>query len=90
MKMKIGLTLASFGFIQARCQARIAVAQAAKATAINNLLEQMLQSASPYAAKGTEYSVRQMLVDFSAGLEDQLRDQPEVEAAIRRALNCAR
>ena len=63
--------------------------QASKATAISNLLQQMLQSASPYAAKGTEYTVRQMLEDFSAGLGDQLRNQPEVEAAIRATIGNA-
>ena len=47
----LGLTVASIGFLHARRQAQIAAAQASKATAINNLLQQMLQSASPYAAK---------------------------------------
>jgi tetratricopeptide (TPR) repeat protein len=85
----IGMTLASIGFIQARRQAQIAAAEASKATAINDLLKQMLKSASPYSAKGNEYTVRQMLVDFSAMLDDQIHNQPEVEAAIRETIGNA-
>ena len=53
-----------------------------QATAISDILQQMLQSADPYDAKGGEYTVRQMLDDFSARLGDQLKDQPATEAAI--------
>ena len=87
--LALGLTLASIGFIQARRQAQIAAAEASKATAINDLLKQMLKSASPYSAKGNEYTVRQMLEDFSAKLGDQIRNQPEVEAAIRETIGNA-
>ena len=54
-----------------------------QATAISDILQQMLQSADPYTAKGGEYTVRQMLDDFSAELGDKLKDQPATEAAIR-------
>ena len=60
-----------------------------KATTISTLLQQMLNFASPTAAKETDYTVRQMLADFSTGLGDQLRDQPEVEAAIRATIGNA-
>jgi eukaryotic-like serine/threonine-protein kinase len=54
-----------------------------QASAISDTLQQMLQSADPYEGKGAEYTVRQMLDDFSAGLGDRLRDQPATEATIR-------
>jgi eukaryotic-like serine/threonine-protein kinase len=54
-----------------------------QAAAISETLQQMLQSADPYEGKGAEYTVRQMLDDFSAGLGDRLRDQPATEASIR-------
>ena len=53
-----------------------------QASAISDTLQQMLQSADPYEAKGADYTVRQMLDDFSAGLGDKLKDQPATEAAI--------
>jgi serine/threonine protein kinase/tetratricopeptide (TPR) repeat protein len=62
--------------------ARRSRAEAAKATAINDLLLQMLRSANPEAARGSDYTVRQMLDDFSIGLAQQLQDQPEAKAAI--------
>jgi tetratricopeptide (TPR) repeat protein len=66
-----------------------ATAQAAKATAINRLLVQMLHSANPDASRGSTYTVRQMLDDFSARLGVQLRDQPEAEASIRATIGSA-
>jgi tetratricopeptide (TPR) repeat protein len=53
-----------------------------EASAISAILQQMLQSAGPYQAHGGDYSVRQMLDDFSARLGDQLQDQPATRAAI--------
>ena len=43
----------------------------------------MLQSADPYEAKGADYTVRQMLDEFSAGLDGKLNDQPATEAELR-------
>ena len=53
-----------------------------QASAISDTLQQMLQSADPYEGKSADYTVRQMLDDFSAGLGDKLKDQPATEAAI--------
>jgi serine/threonine protein kinase/Flp pilus assembly protein TadD len=66
-----------------------AVTEVAKATAISELLREMLSSADPYRAKGADYTVRQLLDDSSIRLKDQLKDQPEVEAAIRSAIGNA-
>jgi len=84
-----GLTVATAGFLQARRQAQISTAQAAKATAISGLLQAALQSANPDQAKGPDYTVRQLLDDFSGGLADQLVGQPDVEADIRATIGNA-
>jgi tetratricopeptide (TPR) repeat protein len=81
-----GATLATIGFVQARYQARIAVAEAEKATAISDLLQEALQSANPDKARGTDYTVRQLLDEISAGLKDQFQDRPEVEAALHATI----
>jgi serine/threonine protein kinase/tetratricopeptide (TPR) repeat protein len=68
---------------------RAAEAEAAKATAIRNLLESALQSTNPDQAKGSDYTVRQLLDDFSSRLGDQLKNQPEIEAEIRAIIGNA-
>ena len=67
-------------------QARI---QAAKATAVVNLLQDLLASANPDAAKGSDYTVRELLDGFSGNLEGTLPDQPEVEGALRLIIGSA-
>src|SRR5262249_23107442 len=39
-----------------------------------------------WRVKGKQYTVREMLDDYAAGLGDQLAGQPEVEAQIRHAI----
>jgi serine/threonine protein kinase len=85
----VGLALAMTGFVQARREARISAAEAAKATAISDLLQTALQSANPDQAKGSDYTVRQLLDDFSGGLANQLLGQPEVEAQLRDTIGNA-
>jgi non-specific serine/threonine protein kinase/serine/threonine-protein kinase len=60
----------------------------AQANAIAELLYEMLASASssPDTIKGPDYTVRELLDDFSNGLGNRLADQPEVEAAIRTTI----
>ena len=67
-------------------EARQARTEAAKANAVVELLGEMLASANPNAAKGTDFTVRELLDEFSAGLEGQLQDQPEVEATLRQII----
>ena len=85
----VGLVLASLGFVQARRQAQIAIAEAAKATAISDLLQEALQSANPDGAKGSEYTVRQLLAEVSSRLQNQLHGQPEAEAAVHATIGTA-
>jgi serine/threonine protein kinase len=57
--------------------------ETARAKAVSDLLQEMLGSSYPDRVKNSQYTVRELLDDFSAGLEDPLEGQPEVEAAIR-------
>ena len=60
--------------------------EAAKATAISKLLQGMLGAGDPFYQKGPDFTVRQMLDEFSDGLTNQLAGQPEVEAAVRQVM----
>ena len=60
--------------------------EAAKAKAVVDLLLEMLGSANPGKMKGPEYTVRQLVDDFSEQLGDQLQDQPVVEAELRQTI----
>ncbi|MCI0334697.1 MAG: serine/threonine-protein kinase [Planctomycetes bacterium] len=76
--------------LEAETQARRqAATEAAKATTISDLLQQMLGSANPDEVKGANYTVRQLLDDFSAKLADQFKDQPEAEATVRATIGKA-
>jgi serine/threonine protein kinase len=54
-----------------------------QAQSVAALLADMLNSANPEAANLRDYTVRQMLDEFSANLGERLGDQPEVEAQVR-------
>ncbi|HJS08442.1 MAG TPA: serine/threonine-protein kinase, partial [Pirellulales bacterium] len=81
-----GLTVSN---IQTSLSERRANAQNARAQEISNLLQRMLRSANPDEAKDAEYTVRQMLDDFSDSFDGELDDQPEVEAEIRATIGQA-
>ena len=68
---------------------RRALAEAAKAAAISDLLQQALRSANPDDVKGAEYTVRQLLDDLSQRLGGQLNDQPLARAAIHATIGNA-
>ncbi|HUE75048.1 MAG TPA: serine/threonine-protein kinase [Pirellulaceae bacterium] len=68
---------------------KAAEVEAAKATAVSDLLQEMLASANPDRGKGAEYTVRQLLDDSTHRVRDQLEEQPEVEAAVRAAIGNA-
>jgi hypothetical protein len=63
-----------------------AVTESARATAVSDLLQEMLTSANPEQAKGADYTVRQLLDDSSLRLRDQLKGEPEVEATVQTAM----
>jgi serine/threonine protein kinase len=60
-----------------------------QAKAVSDLLQEMLGSADAERAKGSQYTVRELLDDFSAGLGNQLADEPAVEADIRATIGRA-
>jgi tetratricopeptide (TPR) repeat protein len=60
-----------------------------QATTISQLLQEGLASANPDAAKGVDYTVRQLLDAISTRLGDQFQNQPAAEAAIRATIGNA-
>jgi eukaryotic-like serine/threonine-protein kinase len=84
------LAISNFAIKRERDAKTMALAQAkteaARAQAVSDLLRNMLASSYPDKVKGSEYTVRKLLDDFSAGLGEQLEGQPEVEAAIRSVI----
>jgi serine/threonine protein kinase len=69
--------------VQIARSSREAKRQQNTADAVSNLLQELLNSADPTAAKGSDYTVRQLLDSFAATLSDQLIDQPDVEIKLR-------
>ncbi len=79
----IGLAASTWEYLKERTARQRAVTESAKATATSALLQQLLRSAAPEDPRGSDYTVRQLLDDFCAGLTNQLAAQPEVEATAR-------
>jgi serine/threonine protein kinase len=86
----IGLGVATWSFFieqralrQAEAERKTAKTEAAKATAISDFFQQSLQAANPDESKSSDYTVRQLLDDYSTGLEGRFTNQPAVEAAVR-------
>ena len=57
-----------------------------QASAPSNTLQELLRSADPYEGMGVNYTVRQMLDDFSSRLSDKLQDQPATKAALHATI----
>jgi serine/threonine protein kinase len=83
------ITVLAVGVVVSTFEAIRAQTEAAKATAISDFMQEMLRSANPEALKGSDYTVRQLLDDYSSRLDNQLKDQPGVEAEIRATLGRA-
>jgi eukaryotic-like serine/threonine-protein kinase len=73
----------------AEVEKKKAQTEAAKATAISGFLQQLLGSADPDALKGSDYTVRELLDDFSTSRATQLEGQPEVGATVRATVGRA-
>jgi serine/threonine protein kinase len=56
---------------------------AATVTAVNDFLARMLGSIDPSEAQGREVTVREVLEDSATRIQDDLKDQPAVEARLR-------
>lgn len=60
---------------------------AARATAVNRFLQEMLSSVDPAQALGREVTIRQALEDAAAKIESgSLQDQPDIEADLRTTI----
>jgi tetratricopeptide (TPR) repeat protein len=92
----IGLGVATWSFFieqqalrQAEADRKIAKTEAAKAIAISDFFQQSLRAANPDESKSSDYTVRQLLDDYSTGLEGRFPNQPAVEAAARETIGKA-
>lgn len=92
----VGLGTSTWLYLRERRAVEVAIAnesraktESLRATAVSELLQEMLGSADPGQAKGAAYTVRELLDDFSAGVKDQLIDQPAVEADIHLTIGRA-
>jgi tetratricopeptide (TPR) repeat protein len=84
-----GAVASTFEAVRANRAEKLAEAEAAKARAVSAFLEGMLAAAGPYAGKGASVTVRELLDESARGIAGSLKDQPEVEAAVRRTLGSA-
>ncbi len=81
-----GLAFAMWGLAEARQQSRLAGAAARKAERINELLSEALTQADPTSGQGKDYTVRQLLQDFSEQVNQRSNENPEVEFGLREML----
>ena len=70
-------------------QTQVAVAEAAQADRAVEVLTDMISSASPFSQNTADYTVRQMLDDFSQGLDQRMAEYPKVELRVRWAIGSA-
>jgi tetratricopeptide (TPR) repeat protein len=64
-------------------------AAAATTDSVAQYLGKMLETANRWGGGHYDYTVRQMVLDFSEGLEGKLPQQPEAEASLQRTLGYA-
>jgi hypothetical protein len=60
--------------------------EASKAMAVNSFIQEMLGSANPYEGLGQEVTVIETLDEAVKRIEGSLRNQPDVEAAVRNTI----
>jgi tetratricopeptide (TPR) repeat protein/tRNA A-37 threonylcarbamoyl transferase component Bud32 len=82
------LALAGEADERARAEAALerAEAERRRVFAVNVFMTNMLTSADPAVAMGTELTVRELLDTTAATLSTQLDNEPEIEATVRMAL----
>ena len=73
----------SLGLVRAQRAERVAAAEAAKATAINDFLQETLGSADPYLRLGRDVTVVEALEDAAVRADVAFAEQPEIRAAIQ-------
>jgi len=83
MAMVVGITGTSIGLIRARKAEQIAKAEAAKANAINQFLQNTLSSANPIEGSDRDITVLEALKQATNKIPQSFPDQPEVEAELK-------
>lgn len=94
LTLVLGIIAVSVALVRATEAERVAMEQseksqrsAAKATAVNTFLQEMLASVDPAQALGHEATVRQALDAAAAKIDaGSLRDQPEIETELRTTI----
>jgi eukaryotic-like serine/threonine-protein kinase len=91
-----GLGLSTWLYVRERTAVQVAKANEARATtesnrakAVSNFLQEMIGSADTGHGRGIDYTVRELLDDFSGHLGNQLSEQPEVEADVHAMIGRA-
>ena len=92
--MVLGTAAATYGLVRARRAESAARQEVAKAAAVNEFLQDMLSSANPFGfstgTRGPDVTVLQVLGEAAKKLDGgSFKDQPLVEAAVRRAIGAA-
>ncbi|MCO6438367.1 MAG: serine/threonine protein kinase [Phycisphaerae bacterium] len=79
----VGVSLALFRATRAE---KAALRSAAKATAVSQFLQEMLDGVNPEAVKPDALTVREVLDHAASRLQSELADQPEIAASLHRTL----
>jgi serine/threonine protein kinase len=82
----LGLAGSTWEYLKERDARQNAVTEAAKANAVSGFLQDLIGSGDPDFQNGSNYTVRQLLDDYSVSLTNQLAGQPEVEATLRQVM----
>jgi len=83
LALLVGVTGATVGLIRARKAEQIAKAEAAKANAINQFLQNTLSSANPIEGSDRDITVLEALKQATDKIPQSFPDQPEVEAELK-------
>jgi serine/threonine protein kinase len=83
LALLVGVTGATVGLIRARKAEQIAKAEAAKANAINQFLQDTLSSANPIEGSDRDITVLEALEQAADEIPQSFKDQPEVEAELK-------
>jgi len=89
LSLIVGLGLASYGLVRAKEEAEVARTQAERASAVVRLIDEMFGSADPFLDGAADYTVRQLLTDYSDEFQGRVDGQPEVELSLQRTIASA-
>jgi len=86
ISLAVGLGLAFSFYLASEAQRRRANAEAVTSANVTRALQNMLSSINPARAHGRELTVRELLDHAGDTLDDELADQPDVQAALRQTI----